>query len=433
MHKYTGRLTRSLVGFPEGFWWLWTSTLVNRLGTFVFPFLAIYLTSVRGYSAAHAGLVLAIYGVGASIGALLGGELSDRVGRRATMAGAQVVTAVATAAMGFVAGPAAIAVLAFLVGAAANASRPAVSAMILDLVAPEDRERAFAVNYWAINIGFGFSAAVAGFLVHQGYVWLFLGDAVTTLLCAVVMWLKLPETRPEKSGESSSPVPAARVGLRNMLGDSRFLVLCLLGFAMWMMFFQGASSLPVAMAEGGIGTQAYGLIIALNGILIVVLQIPVTAILKEGNRATVLALSAVLTGAGFGLNGFAGTSIFLYSLSVVLWTLGEIAYAPASAATVADLSDERARGRYQGLFAFSISVASVLAPLAGGLALDNWGGPALWLVCAGVGAATAAGFWALLTVSRRASGHADVVLESESPLLAKRRETVPVTTSGAAS
>ncbi|RKR91815.1 putative MFS family arabinose efflux permease [Micromonospora pisi] len=426
MNKSTRSLARSLNGFPDGFWWLWTSTLVNRLGTFVFPFLAIYLTSVLGYSAAHAGLILAIYGVGASVGALLGGELSDRIGRRATMGGAQLVTAVVTAAMGFVTGSTAIAVLAFSVGAAASASRPAISAMIVDLVPPEDRQRAFSVNYWASNIGFGFSAAVAGVLAHQGYLWLFIGDAVTTLLCAVVMWVKLPETRPA-GPEVPSPVPAARVGLGHILGDSRFLVLCLLGFAMWMMFYQGSSSLSVAMAGSGIGTQAYGLIIALNGILIVVLQIPVTSMLKGRDRRMVLALSALLTGVGFGVNGFAGTSVILYSLSVMVWTLGEIAYAPASAAAVAELSDERAHGRYQGLFGFSTSVASILAPLVGGLALDLWGGPALWLLCVAVGVATAAGFWALLTVTRRASGRSDVVPESEPPLLEQEqeRELVP--------
>ena len=186
-----GRWTPSSVsGFPLGFWWLWTSTLVNRLGTFVYPFLTLYLTIDRGYFAATAGLVLSVYGCGGVVGALVGGTLTDRAGRRTTMAGAQLVTALATGAMGFTTQPATITAMAFAVGAAASASRPAVAAMMADLVAPEDRTRAFSVNYWAINIGFGLSAAVAGFIAREGYVWLFVGDAVTTLLCGAVMWFR---------------------------------------------------------------------------------------------------------------------------------------------------------------------------------------------------------------------------------------------------
>ena len=42
----TGRLgffRRS--GFPRTFWLLWAGTIVNRLGGFVIPFLALYLTA----------------------------------------------------------------------------------------------------------------------------------------------------------------------------------------------------------------------------------------------------------------------------------------------------------------------------------------------------------------------------------------------------
>lgn len=203
----TTRQAGSLRGFPSGFWWLWSSTLVNRLGTFVFPFLTLYLTTSRGYSATGAGLVLSVFGVGSAVGALAGGELTDRVGRRVTMVGGQVATAAATAVLGLVAHAAAIAALAFAVGAASSISRPAVSSMIADLVGPADRLRAFAVNYWAINIGFGLSTVTAGFLAQHGYLWLFLGDAATTLACAMIVWVKLAESRPAECATASARVP----------------------------------------------------------------------------------------------------------------------------------------------------------------------------------------------------------------------------------
>lgn len=53
-----GRATRETVsGLPREFWWLWTSTLVNRLGGFVATFMALYLTQERGHSASYAGQI----------------------------------------------------------------------------------------------------------------------------------------------------------------------------------------------------------------------------------------------------------------------------------------------------------------------------------------------------------------------------------------
>lgn len=72
-------------GLPRTFWYLWTGTLVNRLGSFVLIFLAIYLTQERGFDELAAGLVLSLWGVGGAVGTTLGGMLADRWGRRPTL------------------------------------------------------------------------------------------------------------------------------------------------------------------------------------------------------------------------------------------------------------------------------------------------------------------------------------------------------------
>ncbi|MCW2994359.1 MAG: major facilitator transporter, partial [Conexibacter sp.] len=56
-------------GLPRTFWWLWLGVLVNRVGTVVQPFLALYLTTGRHLSVAGAGAVVAVTGAG-SIAAL---------------------------------------------------------------------------------------------------------------------------------------------------------------------------------------------------------------------------------------------------------------------------------------------------------------------------------------------------------------------------
>ena len=67
------------------FWYLWTTTLINRIGSFVLILLALYLTQERGFTRAYAGLVIGLWGAGGAVGTLIGGVLADRWGRKPTM------------------------------------------------------------------------------------------------------------------------------------------------------------------------------------------------------------------------------------------------------------------------------------------------------------------------------------------------------------
>ncbi|ROR43668.1 MDR family MFS transporter [Kitasatospora cineracea] len=377
-------------GLPRQFWWLWTSTLVNRLGGFVVTFLAMYLTHERGYSAAYAGLVASLFGLGSAVASIGAGVLTDRLGRRPTLLAAQLATALFTAVLGFTDGPVAIAAVAFLVGLASNASRPAVSAMIADLVPAADRVRAYALNYWAINIGFGASAAVAGLIAVHGYLTLFLLDAVTTLLCAVVVFVKVPETHPEPKAAPAADAP--RVGLGTVFRDGPFMAVVAVNLLLALVVQQGSTTLPVDMGRHGLSAAQFGLVISLNGVLIVLLQLPLTRLMEGRDRTALLVAGALLTGWGFGLTALAGSSAALYALTVAIWTIGEIVTAPTMMALVAEHSPARARGRYQGVYSLSWSLASFAGPLGGGLLLQYAGSWALWGGCAAAGTLAAAAF-----------------------------------------
>ncbi len=391
-------------GLPSTFWWLWTSTLVNRLGGFVVTFLALYLTVDRGLSPAFAGLVASLYGLGGSVASVAGGVLADRIGRRPTLLAAQSSTAAATLVLGFVHPAWAIAVTATVLGFTSNASRPAVSAIMADLVPPRDRVRAFSLNYWAINIGFAFSAAVAGLIAAHGYLLLFVGDAATTLLCALVVFARVPETRPEaRSGAapdtatatSAVDAPRDRPGIGSVLRNRVFMALVGLTFLLACISNQGSVALPITMGHDGYSAADYGLVVSLNGVLIVLLQIPVTRFAEGRNRTAMLTVAALLTGCGFGLTAFAGAAWF-YALTVTVWTAGEMLSVPANSALVAELSPVHARGRYQGVYSLAWSGASFLAPVTAGYLLTVSGGDAVWLSCTVLGVLAAAGYVWLL-------------------------------------
>jgi MFS family permease len=387
------RATRETVsGLPREFWWLWTSTLVNRLGAFVATFMALYLTLDRGYSASYAGLVAALHGLGGVISSLGAGVMTDRLGRRPTLLLAQSATAVSVAVLGFMHHPVAIAAVALLVGAASNASRPAVQAMMADIVRPEDRVRAFSVNYWAINLGFAVSSMAAGFIAEVSYLAGFLIEAGMTMVCAIVVFLKVPESRPERTATEKA---AEEVGLGTVLRDRRFMAVVGLSFLVALVFQQGSVGLPVAMGAAGFSPADYGLAIAVNGVLIVALQIPLTRFIERRDTGRLLVVSSLLAGYGFALTAFAG-SVGAVALTVCVWTLGEILNAPTQTGLVVRLSPAQGRGRYQGMYAMSWSVAALVAPLVSGFVIDRYGADWLWGLCAVVGTVAGAGYALLM-------------------------------------
>jgi len=393
-----GRVRRavreSVSGLPTAFWWLWTSTLVNRLGAFVATFMAVYLTIDRGYSASYVGLVASLHGLGGVISSIGAGAMTDRLGRRPTLLIAQLSTAVTVALLGFMHDPVAIAVVAFLVGMASNASRPAVQAMMADIVRPEDRVRAFSLNYWAMNLGFAVSAVAAGFIAEFSYLAGFLIEAGMTLVCAVVVFARLPESRPvriEKEGEERPP----EVGLGTVLRDGRFMSVVGLSFLIALIFQEGFVALPVAMGRAGFSSADYGLAIAVNGFLIVALQIPLTRLIEHRDPRRLLIVSSLLAGYGFGLTAFAG-SVGVFALTVCVWTLGEMLNAPIQTGLVVRLSPLHGRGRYQGVYTLSWSLAALVAPAMAGVVIDRYGTGLLWGMCAVIGTVAALGYAVLM-------------------------------------
>ncbi|MFC9326834.1 MDR family MFS transporter [Kitasatospora sp. NPDC057015] len=380
-------------GLPPVFWWIWSTLLVNWLGAFAGPMLAFSLTTGRGYSASTTGFVISMLGLGSMAGSFAGGILADRRGRRATMAAGHCWAAASTALLGLAEQQWLVTAAAFAVGLGTGAVRPAAGATIADVVPAGDRQRAFALNYWAVNAGLAVSAVLAGLMVGHGYLLLFLADAATTLVCAVVVLVKIPETRPaptaRPTGPGAEPSPLRR--------DRAFLLFVLLTLAFGAVFEQHGAALPVTMARQGQSPTLFSLLNGLNAALVVTLQIPLTRLVAGRSRAPVLLAAGVLLGGGLGLTAFAGSAAG-YALSVTVWTLGEMLQAPAGSAVVAERAPAHQRGRYQGAYGTAWSAAAFLGPAGGGWVLDRWGAGWLWTLCAVLG--TAAGAGCALVVGR---------------------------------
>ncbi len=169
-----------LRAFPRPAWIIFGGVFINRFGSFVLPMLVFYLTHA-GFSAAQAGFAVAAYGGGHLVASAVGGHLADRIGRRHTIAVSMFGSAIAMLALSQAHAYAAIVILTFAAGCAAEMYRPASIALITDVVAPEHRPIAFGMYRFAVNLGFAAGPATAGFLAGRSYFLLFLVDAITSI------------------------------------------------------------------------------------------------------------------------------------------------------------------------------------------------------------------------------------------------------------
>jgi MFS family permease len=386
-------LRSSFGGLPRPFWALWGGTLVNRLGTMVMPFTGVYLTQARGLSIAAAGLVMAIFGAGSLVSQLLAGVLADRIGRRATLSGGMLATAAAMLALGYSTTLPAILASMFLLGLVADAYRPASNALVADLISPQERPRAYGLLFWAINLGYSVGMTAGGWLAQAGFLWLFWVDAVSCVAFAVLVWRAVPETRP--TGKSEAGGFGVVLRDRVMVG----FTLVILGNAL--LYSQTFTTLPMAMTEGvGLTTAQFGLAMALNGVLIVIVQPLVSGWLGRRDPVRTLALGIAVMSAGFALTAFVTTTFWL-AVTIAVWTAGEVVTAGIAGTILARLAPPHLRGRYSGLFGFAWSVAAVLAPLLGGGLLEAGGPRALWFTTGGIGLVATAGMLALGPAIRR--------------------------------
>ncbi len=388
-------------GLPATYWFLWTGTLVNRLGTFLLPFLALYLTGARGLSAATATLVVAGYGAGAFASNFLGGWLADRAGRRATLLLGLCAGATTILAVPWIGPLPALAAVLVVAGLATDMSRPAVAAAVADLVDDADRPRAYALLYWAANLGMAVGPALGGLLAARSFVALFTADAATMLVYAGLVAWRVPETKPAAAAaDADAPPAAARGHLRTALSDPLLVGITLLSLLVACQFVQAFSVLPLAMRASGVNTAGFGLALSLNGLLVVLFSLPVALWVSRRPRLPAMAAASLLIGCGMALNA-AADALPAYLVAVAVWTLGEVAFAPVAPALVAELAPPRARGGYHGVYTASWGLAAFLGPAVGGQVFQRLGPAALWLGCLAAAVAAAAGFLTLAPAARR--------------------------------
>ncbi len=371
----------NLRALPTPVWILFGGTFINRFGTFVVPFLILYLTRI-GYSTAQAGLALGAYGVGHLIATSAGGHLADRIGRRNTIVLSMFGSATSMLALSQAHGYAAIIILTCLTGSLSELYRPASYALVGDLVPDEHRVTAFGLYRFSVNLGVAAGPATAGFLADHSFTLLFIGDALTSIVYGVIALLALPHglrtyVKSDRLGE------AVRVAAR----DRRYVIFLLATLCITLVDYQMLSTFALHIRALGFPSSTYGVMISTNGLLIVLFELGITQWTRRYQPRPMIALGYLLAGVGFAFTGIARTVPALVA-TVVVWTLGEMISSPVASAYAVQLAPEVYRGRYLGLLMMMWSLGMVIGPPAG-TTLFAHNPQAVWVACGVLGIVSA--------------------------------------------
>ncbi|HKS24444.1 MAG TPA: MFS transporter [Thermoanaerobaculia bacterium] len=371
---------------PRPAWIVFGGVFINRFGSFVMPMLTLYLTK-SGFSPFQAGLAIGAYGGGHLVASFLGGHMADRIGRRNTIVVSMLGSAAAMLALSQARAYAPIVIITFLAGCAAEMYRPASLALLADFVPPENRTVAIGVYRFAVNLGFAAGPATAGFLADRSFLLAFLGDAVTSVAYGLIAFALLPHgLRSEARDEDAGAV-------RIIARDTPFLLFLFATVCITLVEFQFISSLALHVTRHGYSAAVYGMLISMNGVLIVLFELAITAYVQRFHLLRAIATGYLLTGIGFALTGVANT-LPLIAGTVVIWTLGEMVGMPPSSAWVAKIAPERFRGRYMGMHSVAWSVGIMAGPPLGTLIFER-NPAALWSACLLLGVISSVTLFAL--------------------------------------
>ena len=394
MRRLLRLYTDALSGLPRDVWLLTAAVVVNRAGTMVVPFLALWLTRARGYGADEAGLFLVAFGVGSIAGSWLGGHIADRFGGIRAQVISLLASSVGFVALGQATGTVPIAASIFAVSVVSESFRPGHMSAIAALVEPGVRARALGLSRLGINAGMSIGPAVGGFLAEVDYRYLFWADGASCLVAGLgIAWMfrgragaDLDARRASAGDDSNRTSPA-----RSPLADRRFLAVCVLWVFAGFAFFQNFTTLPLYMAdylhidEGGIG-----LFFTLNTGVIIAVEMPLLRAVEGRNPVRARALGvALLCGGNALLLLISDIPVPVHAwlaLTVLVWTAGEMLAFPLMSAWVANRASNNNRGRYMGAFAVSFGVASTLGPVVGLYIYSHAGPDTVWAISGVIGA-----------------------------------------------
>jgi len=248
--------------------------------------------------------------------------------------------------------------------------------VVTELTPSERRTSGFAVLRLGQNLGYALGPPAGALLLSFGWPVMFAAVALIAAAAAVTVALRLP-TRAEPSTTQRSN---QRAPLRTILTDTKFVWLYIASCLAMIVYSAEAVLLPISLTEThGLSPQTWGLLAVITPVLVITLQLRVVEWLRRVPLPTQVAIAVLLMGGPFLLLPIS-SAIIIVAMMMVLYTMGEIIWAPAAQSLVSRHASADHQGAYLGAFAATLPIGLSLGPLIGFQIRAAWGDTAMWLV-----------------------------------------------------
>jgi len=389
--------------FPRKFWVLILASFIDSLGGgLLFPFYALYITEHFDVGMIEVGFLFSFLSAGGIIGSILGGSLSDKYGRKAVLLFGLIFSGLGSLVMGFAKNLLFFYIFATLLGLLGAAGRPARQAMVADMLPLEKRYSGYAILRVTSNLSITIGPALGGLLITQGFLTLFIGDAVASLITAVIVFYKIPETKPENLIKKHKETFIKTMqGYKHVLKDGIFMIYVFIASLVALVYLQMTSSLPVFLRDQhGFPANKFGLLVSLNAGMVVFFQFFITRKISKYPPFRMMALGVILYGIGFLIYGFVSNEIWFF-IAMAIITTGEMTIASFSQSLVAQFAPEDKRGRYMAVFSLKRTVPRLFGVILAGLVMSTYGDYVLWYCAGALCLISALGYFILGSLSKK--------------------------------
>ncbi len=375
---------------PKQIYILALQRFVNSVGGFVYPFLAMFLSTRLGLDTAQIGFIMLISAVAGIPGTLISGYLVDHFNRKIILIIPSAITAIIFIICGFLGNSILIPHLIILSSFFRSFSGPASGAMTTDLTTPTNRKQSFSFLYLSMNLGLAVGFTLAGKLFENYTDWLFFGDGITTLLSLSLVLIFIKDTKPnqkeiDKINASSRTEEMEEKGhiISALIKRPFLLAFVVITTIIGFVYQQHGFIMPLHLEElfPKLGASYFGNIMTVNTLIVIFFTPILMQLTKKFKPLFNIAIASIAYIIGFGMLSFSN-DIYWFVLSAFIWTTGEIIATVNTGVYISNHSPINQRGGFSSIIHLIQHIGRSMAPYIMGLYLLDHSKSQGWLLTA---------------------------------------------------